>query len=204
MEGKRARSCMQTDIQRDRAWLARIRKGDQESFKQLYATYRPRIYGYLWLQLGKDPYKAEEITQDVFLSVWRNAHTYRAEASVATRIFSIAHYQALNARRSQHDHQESLLTEESADGEGQETLSTSSHENAILDMLTLSEVFQRLSAQHQAVLNLVCLQGFSLAEVARILNVPVGTVKSRVNYARRALLALLRQNREEGANIYGQ
>ncbi|WP_165422993.1 RNA polymerase sigma factor [Ktedonosporobacter rubrisoli] len=195
---------MQTDIQRDRAWLARIRKGDQESFKQLYATYRPRIYGYLWLQLGKDPYKAEEITQDVFLSVWRNAHTYRAEASVATRIFSIAHYQALNARRSQHDHQESLLTEESADGEGQETLSTSSHENAILDMLTLSEVFQRLSAQHQAVLNLVCLQGFSLAEVARILNVPVGTVKSRVNYARRALLALLRQNREEGANIYGQ
>lgn len=57
--------------------------------------------------------------------------------------------------------------------------------------LTLAAALAELSAQHREVLELVFAQGFALAEVAQILAVPVGTVKSRVSYARRALLKAL-------------
>lgn len=61
----------------------------------------------------------------------------------------------------------------------------------MLDQLTLDEALSRLSTKHRAVLHLVFQQGFTAEETAQILGVPVGTVKSRVSYARRALQSAL-------------
>ena len=77
-----------------------------------------------------------------------------------------------------------------------------SPEDTVLDRLTLDEALKRLSTKHRAVLHLVFEQGFTAEEVAQILEVPVGTVKSRVSYARRALQSALGRASSEGGH-YG-
>jgi RNA polymerase sigma-70 factor (ECF subfamily) len=62
-----------------------------------------------------------------------------------------------------------------------------SPEDMVLGQLSLDEALSRLSVKHRAVLHLVFQQGFTAEEAAQILGVPVGTVKSRMSYARRAL-----------------
>jgi RNA polymerase sigma-70 factor (ECF subfamily) len=63
----------------------------------------------------------------------------------------------------------------------------------VVDRLALEEALSQLSPAHREALELVFLQGFSLAEVAQILGVALGTVKSRLSYARRALHGALRR-----------
>ena len=176
-----------------RSLLRRIAAGDQHALRCLYADYRPRLWGYLFHQLDGDAGWTEELTQDVFLAVWRAAETYRGEAQVATWLFRIAHNLAANARRAR-DRQplsERLTVGDDGRDERDDLPMGASHEDAVLNRLTLAAALSRLAPHHREVLDLVFVQGFSMAEVSTILGVPVGTVKSRVSYARRALHAHL-------------
>ncbi len=165
--------------------IRRIARGDEEALRQLYAEFRPRLRRYLWHRLDGDMHALEEALQDTFLAVWRTAGAYRGEAKVATWLFQIAHYQALRVRQSAD--RRARLAGESAEQVEESHASAFRPEDAVLDRLVLDEALCRLSAKHRAVLHLVFQQGFTMDEVARILDVPVGTVKSRVSYARRAL-----------------
>src|SRR5262249_32824174 len=62
-----------------------------------------------------------------------------------------------------------------------------SHEDEVVGRITLDDALRRISAKHRAVLELIFYYGFTCEEAARILDVPVGTVKSRLSYARKAL-----------------
>lgn len=181
----------------ERALLRRVAAGDQHALRDLYAEYRPRLWGYLFHQLDGDAGWTEELTQDVFVAVWRSAGTYRGDAQVATWLFRIAHNLAANARRAR-DRRPQTERLAIGDSGGSDELderddlpSGVSHEDAVLDRLTLASALGQLAARHREVLDLVFVQGFSMAEVSTILGVPVGTVKSRVSYARRALHAHL-------------
>ncbi len=176
----------------DEALLAQVARGDQEALRELYARYRPRLRRYLWYQFDGDVGRLEEALQDVFLAVWRSAGKYRGEARVATWLFQIAHHQVLHARRDAARRITGTLApfgehldEEIAPDPAWQSVS---HEDEVLDRLVLVEALGRLSARHRAVLELIFVHGFSPGEVARILDVPDGTVKSRISYARRALL----------------
>lgn len=165
--------------------LWQVAEGDEEALRQLYVAYRPRLRRYLWHQLDGDGHAVEEALQDTFLAVWRTAGGYRGEAKVATWLFQIAHYVALRTRKaaarrgwSEGDLERS---EEAA------IPMATSPEDMVLGQLSLDEALSRLSVKHRAVLHLVFQQGFTAEEAAQILGVPVGTVKSRMSYARRAL-----------------
>jgi RNA polymerase sigma-70 factor, ECF subfamily len=174
-----------SDDDADRANLASVADRDQDALRRLYETYYPRLWRYLWYALAEDAALTEEVIQDCFLAIWHSAHTFRGDAKVATWIFQIAHNRAVNARRSQGQ----LPTTPFA--ATTEIPGDASLEEMVLDRLMLDDALARLAPMHQTVLNLFCYQGFSLAEIAAILRVPVGTVKSRLNHARRALLAHL-------------
>jgi RNA polymerase sigma-70 factor (ECF subfamily) len=168
--------------------LARIAQGDQDALKCLYAVYRLRLWSYLWRQLDRDAGWTEELVQDVFLAVWRSAGSYRGQAQVATWLFRIAHNLAANARRARARRIQPESPEEAGDVEGQDdVIAAHSHEDRVLDRLALTEALDRLSPRHREVLDLAFHQGFAPAEIAAILGIPVGTVKSRISYARRAL-----------------
>jgi RNA polymerase sigma-70 factor, ECF subfamily len=164
----------------DEALLAQIAEGDQEALRELYTRYRPRVRRYLWYQLHGDHGCVEEALQDIFLAVWRSAGKYRGEARVATWLFQIAHYHVLHARR---DASRRITGQMAPDPTWQST----SHEDAVLDRLVLAQALARLSAKHREVLELIFVHGFAPDEVAQILEVPSGTIESRVSYARRAL-----------------
>jgi len=185
--------------------LARVALGDEDALRRLYEAFRPRLRRYLWHQLGGDLAAVEDALQDVFVAVWRTAAGYRGDASVATWIFQIARYRALHARRDRRGPGDVR----SLEGDGPEASpppgweASTSSEDGVLDRLALAQALAALSPKHREALYLVSRQGFSLEEAAAILGVPVGTVKSRMSYARKALLAALAGDHAEGGRRDG-
>ena len=189
----------------ERQLLAQVATGDEAALHQLYLAYRPRLRRYLWHQLDGDESSVEEALQDVFLAAWRTASGYRGEARVSTWLYQIAHNVALSARRRLARRPNSLRLNAPVDGDGEyrdaaddSDLSTGAFDDTLLDRLTLGEALDRLSPRHREALALVFQHGFSLHEAAQILDVPIGTVKSRISYARKALLRHLMETLGEG------
>ncbi len=174
----------------DQQLLAQVATGNEEALHQLYLAYRPRLRRYLWHQLDGDSTGVEEALQDVFLAVWRTASGYRAEARVSTWLYQIARYVALGTRRRRLRHLGSQPPD-SSDNEDdtlvQPGATYAACDDIVLDRMALDEALNHLSPKHREVLALVFQHGFSLDEAAQILDVPAGTVKSRINYARKAL-----------------
>jgi RNA polymerase sigma-70 factor (ECF subfamily) len=169
--------------------LAQIATGDEDALRQLYTRLRPALRRYLWHQLDGDAIAVEEALQDTFFAVWRSASSFRGEAKVATWVYQIARYQSLHARR-RTARVSAVTSYGPADEEGDEERASAapSCEDEVVDRLTLSAALRQISRKHREALELVFAHGFTLEEAAAILDVPVGTVKSRVSYARRALL----------------
>jgi RNA polymerase sigma-70 factor (ECF subfamily) len=177
----------------DRALIERAARCEAAALERLYALYRPRLWQYLWQQLDGDSGAVEDVLQEVFLAIWRGAATFRGESKVNTWIFRIAHHQMAHRQRFAARRPEVYLPDSTAEDEDERPDDTraewsrASHEVAVLDRLVLGAAFARLPAKHREALELVYQQGFTLQEVAQILDVPLGTVKSRISYARRAL-----------------
>ena len=183
----------------DRVLLRRVAGGDEHALRCLYARFRTRLWSYLFYQLDGDAGWTEEVVQDVFLAAWRAADTFRGDAQPATWLFRIAHNLAVNARRdrSRRPQAEPLEPADAGDNRA-DLLVDAPHDDAVLDRLALATALDRLSLMHREALELVFVQGFSLGEAAAILDVPVGTVKSRISYARRALRTHLASESSEG------
>ena len=174
--------------------IHRLKAGDEDAVRDLYARYGQRIYAYA-LRLTDDPATAEDVTQSTLITAWRSAGSFRGDGRLIAWLLGIVHHTAMNAIRSVStlsdqtppesipDHQPSL--EEQA--QGRET------------KRWIREGLASLSLEHRTVLELVFYQGLSLKEVAGILNCPLGTVKSRLNYARqhlRGFLIRMEENRQ--------
>jgi RNA polymerase sigma-70 factor (ECF subfamily) len=190
----------------DQTLIQQIADGNQEAFKTLYTRYYKRVYQYLWYQLNRNTNWTEEVMQEVFLGIWQSARNYRRDAQVATWIFHIARNQAANARRNrlrraeghlaERDSSADALEEQEISGMEEVNFSVASHEDAVMKRLMLARAFQNIPEKYREVLYLVFYQGFPLNDVAHLLDIPVGTVKSRLSYARQLLFSRLCQEEE--------
>lgn len=180
--------------------LRRVAGGDEEALRQLYVECHPRLWRYLWHQLDGDAHAVEEALQDTFLAVWRSAGAYRGEAKVTTWIFQIAYYVALRTREAAARRGRGSIESEPDPSDEAAVPLAASPEDVVLGRLALDEALHQLSTKHRSVLHLIFQQGFTLEEVAHILDVPLGTVKSRVSYARRALQSALACRTSEDAH----
>ena len=172
----------------DRRLIAQIAIGDERALDTLYARYRPRLRGYLWRLLDGDGGLVEEALQDIFLAVWQTAARYRGEAKVATWVFQIAHNIAISARRrgERQPDQAPLLAADRPDRPDAPAQSDPYGE-AVIARLSVRDALGKLSEKHREVLDLFFRQGFFPDEIAAILGIPPGTVRSRLSYARKAL-----------------
>lgn len=155
--------------------LARVATGDEEALRQLYATFRPGLRRYLWHQLGGDAVAVEDALQETFVAIWRSAGTFRGDAKVTTWVYQIARYQALHIRRAARSGDQSQYAPDD-EGDGPRTEQTPSCEDQVIDRLSLAGAFNQLSSKHRGALRLVIAHGFTLDEVAQILEIPVGAV----------------------------
>lgn len=175
-----------TELEHDVELVRRIAAREDHAMRELYAAYGQRMYAYA-LRLTNDPTQAEDVVQDALVAVWRSADRFRGEGRVVAWLLGIVHHIALKAIR----HESQPISEAM-----EETLAASEplpEERVQVDEQAqwVRQGLQSLSPNHRAVLELVFYQGLSLNEVARVCKCPVGTVKSRLSYARQHLRGVL-------------
>ena len=159
--------------------LSQVAEGDQKAFGQLYDQTSGRVLG-LVRRLLKDSAQSEEVTQEIFLEVWQNAKRYDpAKGSATTWILTMSHRRAVDRIRSSQSTRDrdtriglrDMETEYDSVSESVEI--RVEHERVGQALLRLTEL------QRQAV-TLAYYGGYSHSEVAEMLKVPIGTVKTRL------------------------
>lgn len=171
----------------DTTLLRQIAAGEEDALRQLYAAYRPRLWRFASQRLNGNIELTNTVLQDVFLGVWRGAGSYRGQASVATWLFCITRRVVSSAQQSRSATLHHYGIIHSHAGEGEELGAVLSPEQSIVDRMTLQEAFEQLSSRYREVVELVFVYGFTYDETARILDIPAGTVKSRLRRASRRL-----------------
>jgi RNA polymerase sigma-70 factor (ECF subfamily) len=174
----------------DNCLLARVAKQDREALAEVFARFQRPLFRYLFHLLGQKE-MAEDVLQEVMLVVWQKAHTFHGTGQAASWIFSIAHHQAYKALR--RNASVPLIELEAAAELADEALDP---EADLLWQATREEIAQALACltpEHREVLELAFFQDFACKEIAAIVGIPQGTVKSRLSYARRAMKVALFQ-----------
>ena len=164
--------------------LARVARHDREALALLYARFQRPLFRYLVHLLGQRE-QAENVLQEVMLVVWQRAHTFRGASGASTWIFGIAHHQAFKALRA--GGRVTLVELEAAPElpDVRQDPEADVLRRATADAIT--HALTTLSPAHREVLELAFFHDFAGADIAAIVGVPIGTVKSRLSYARRAL-----------------
>ena len=172
--------------------VTELKAGSEQAFALLIAQYSHPIYSMIARSL-RDPADAADVTQDVFIKIFRNISGFKGDASLRTWIYRIALREASNQRRwwGRHKRQEVTIETEfgnSYDGEPmclKDTL-VDRHESPF-DLAAQGELRTRIEEElrhipepFHAVVVLRDIEGFSYEEVAEILGVNLGTVKSRL------------------------
>jgi RNA polymerase sigma factor (sigma-70 family) len=171
----------------DAALLRRMADGDQAALDVLYARHAPGLLRYL-LGWGNDRAEAEEILQDTFVAAWRAARGFQGRASVRTWLFAIAQRQARDRHRR---HGLTLEPETELDGLADTATGPEASLLAQTEISELAAAIAQLPPRQRQVLALMFVHELSQAEIAQVLEIPVGTVKSRLSSARRTLQAKL-------------
>ncbi len=173
----------------DAGLLGRISQGDEDAMAAFYRAHGRVVLAQVLLVAG-ERVLAEEIVQDTMLAVWRGAGSFRGESSVRSWVIAIARRQTRDRLRSRRLWvvDDAFLADQPGSGPGPEVTA--------LDRAELAEVkgaIRELAVAHREVLGLAFGSGLSLPEVAGVLEIPVGTVKSRLAAARTALNRILNQ-----------
>lgn len=150
---------------------------ERAAFEQLFRIYHPRLFTFLF-RLTRSHGAADELTNDVLLTLWKDAGRFRGESKVSTWIFGIAYRQALAYLRKRKLTTVSLLEEDMAAAENDTTLEREDW---------IRQSIERLPPKQKLTVMLVYFLGFTCDETATASGVPVGTVKTRMFHARRRL-----------------
>jgi RNA polymerase sigma-70 factor (ECF subfamily) len=164
----------------------RIAAGEQDALRELYAVYGQRLYAYA-LRMLSDPSSAEDVVQESLIAVWHSAKRFRGEGRVIAWLLGIVHNKALNALRKPAASSLEEIVQEPPDplDSPDDQVVNQEQQQLVRDSL------DNLSLEHRLVLELVFYQGLTLKEVADVVNCPVGTVKSRLSYAKTSLKRVL-------------
>jgi RNA polymerase sigma-70 factor (ECF subfamily) len=187
----------------DAALVAELKAGSEDAFALLIAQYHQPLYSLIARSLN-DPTDAADITQEVFIKVFRSIRGFHGDASLRTWLYRIALHEASNQRRwwSRHKKQEITIDspyDQEEDGNGVCLSATLADDgNSPFDNVAQNEVRGRVEAAlrqipetFRTVVVLREIEGFAYEEIAEILDVNLGTVKSRLTRGRSALRALI-------------
>lgn len=176
--------------------LDALRAGDPLPFEAFVGQWSGRLVGF-FRRLGAGRSEAEDLTQDVFLKVYRSSSTYRAQSALGAYVLRVARNAWIDRRRRQAAQPVAQSPEAALDDEREpqwrdpraEDPRTAAERGE--DAQRLRAALARLPALHAEVFELAVLQERPYAEIAQLLDIPVGTVKSRVFHALRKLRAEL-------------
>jgi len=179
--------------------INRFKDGDTSAFEEIVFKYQDRIYN-LCRHMLQNAHDAEDAAQDVFVKAYQNLNRFKPEASLLTWLYRIAINTCIDYRRKPFF--ESLFkTSKEGDVFAVDQLADSPSPERLYESKQISHAIQlalgRLSEKLRTVIVLKEIEGLSYEEIAAILKVSIGTVKSRISRAREELKMLLKEFREQ-------
>lgn len=188
----------QAEADDDLAIVNRVQAGDVDAFDDLIKKYRERVYSVIY-NLTSNREDASDLAQDTFIKAFQSINRFKGKSSFFTWLYRIAlnttltHLRKNKLRRffsfekmNEEDHSagfiEDLITESDSD------------KRALMNELQekLNDAFQKLSVKHRTVITLFEIDGLSHKEIADVVGTSVGTVRSRLHYAKQFLQAELK------------
>ncbi len=180
--------------EREKELVERAKEGDQQAFKELVEAYQRKVYG-ICMGMLKDPADSKDVSQEVFIKVFRYLDSFNQESSFYTWLYRITVNKCIDFIRKQKrkrevDYDDGILKDEEV--EGDEELLPSRlglHPDREYGRKELRakmlEALNELSEKHRTILILREVEGLSYDEMAEVLSISKGTVMSRLYHARR-------------------
>ena len=159
----------------------------REAFERLLDLYEVKVFRMAFMFL-RDQGRAEEVTQDIFLKLWQILPAYDGRAAPSTWLYTIARNTCLSALRS-----EARRTTLPIDSIAEPLAAEVAGGSDVLDRIELERCLERLPEAQRDVVTLFYLEDKSVAEVARMLDLPEGTVKSYLHRTRLALAEMIKE-----------
>lgn len=174
---------MTSDPQSDLELVSRVAKGDRAAVRLLFMRHHARVYRFVARQTGSET-MADDIANEVFLELWRQAPAFQGRSEVSTWLLGIARFKAISSLRKR---KEEWIGEDGGadieDGSDTPEVAVMKGDKAS----ALRRMVDALPAEHRQVVDLAYYHGRSVNEIGEILDIPVATVKTRMFYARKKL-----------------
>ena len=174
----------------EKEWIRRAKHGDMDAFERLILQHEKTVYNLAFRMLYHSE-DAKDVSQEVFLKAYRNIGNFDERSAFSTWLYRITYNTCIDATRRQKGKQSYSLEDELENEEGtiqrQVADKGDTPEEAILKKEQRSEILQALdtlSEEHKTAIILRDVKGLSYEEIAEILEISLGTVKSRISRAR--------------------
>ena len=180
----------------DELLIRRAQRGDADAFEQLLLKHQKNVYNLCYRMAG-DPDDAMDLSQETFLRAWRCLDQYQFASAFSTWLYRLCSNICIDFLRRRRRQQTVPLTFEDADGEEQTYAVPDAQplpeEQVELKLTheTLAAAMAQLLPEHRAVLQLRVVNEMSYEQIADVLDIQIGTVKSRLSRARNQLKKIL-------------
>ncbi len=154
--------------------VTRVVDRDKSALSELYDRYSPALYGVI-VRIVQDEAVAQDVLQEAFMKIWSRMKDYKPQKGrLFTWLLRIARNAAIDKIRSKHQKQQSLM-------ERGDVLTTAKMGASVLniDHIGLPEIVAKLQPKYRKIIDLMYFGGYTQAEVAEELALPLGTVKTR-------------------------
>lgn len=177
--------------QSDDALLAAIVDGDMKAFEELHRKYFPKLMHFV-RRITENVEVAEEVSNDVLMTVWRTADRFEGRSKPSTWIFGIAYRMAIKQRQKLVLRRGDVELDEGMIGGDRDTAED------VIRATDIGNALNQLKPELRAIVELTYYNGYLYTEIAEILDCPVGTVKTRMMTARRRLREMLTEEETAG------
>ena len=188
--------------QSEKILISLAKRGDMAAFEQLVLAHEKRVYN-IALRMAGSSEDAKDISQEVFLKVFRSIPSFDERAAFSTWIYRITVNACIDEMRKRKGRTSLSLEQEMQNEEGAWALQIADERETPEEVLLRQEkqreillAMEKLSPEHKAAVTLRDIRGLSYEEIAETLEMPLGTVKSRICRARSQLKEEILKNRE--------
>ena len=189
--------------------VSRSQAGDIDAFEELIAKYQSKIFNIAY-RLAGNPHDASDLAQEALIKIYRSIGSFRGEAAFSTWAYHIMTNVYRDYLRKKNRRAEDFLDNpiDTGESEMQREVADSTYDPEILYENTelgqyLQALINSMNDEYKIVIVLREQMGYSYEEIAQQLELPLGTVKSRINRARQYLQKKIRADREQYPEIRG-
>jgi RNA polymerase sigma-70 factor (ECF subfamily) len=166
--------------------VALLRSGSREGFNYLYKSYSGALYGMI-LRIVPEEETAQDVLQEAFVKIWNNIGQYDStKGRIYTWMLNISRNSAIDKLRSRGEIMKSKIRR---DGDAVDNISQTRKTEQQTDTIGLRSMVSKLRPEYHSIVDLAYYKGYTLDEISKTLDVPLGTVKTRM----RAAMQQLRQ-----------